>query len=86
VAGGAGLGVASFCAWLALFALVALIAIVAGPLAIVVLVAGAIALGIFFSALQGVYVASLYRYATDGSVPPGFDKTLLDRAFVPKRS
>jgi len=86
VAGGAGLGIAAFCAWLALFALVALIAMIAGPLAIVILLAGAIVLGIFFSALQGIYVASLYRYATEGTVPPGFDRTLFDRAFVPKRS
>jgi len=40
---------------------------------------------VFFSALQGVYVASLYRYATQGLAPSGFDKTLLDRAFVPKK-
>ena len=86
VTGGASLGIAAFCAWLALFALVALIAIVAGPLAVIVLVAGAIVLGIFFSALQGVYVASLYRYATEGSAPPGFDRALLDHAFVPKKS
>jgi hypothetical protein len=39
---------------------------------------------IFFSALHGIYVASLYRYATDGVVPAGFDRTLLDSAFVPK--
>src|SRR5262245_26461424 len=51
VSGGASLGIAAFCAWLALFALVALIAMVAGPLAIIVLLAGAIVLGIFFSAL-----------------------------------
>jgi hypothetical protein len=86
VTGGASLGIVAFFAWVALFALVALLATVAGPLAIVVFAAGAILLGIFFSALQGVYVASLYRYATEGSVPPGFDKTLLGRAFVPKRS
>jgi len=82
--GGVSLGGAAFCAWLALFALVALLAAVVGPGAIVLLVAGAIVLGVFFSTLQGIYVASLYRYATEGLVPPGFDRTLLDNAFVPK--
>ena len=47
--------------------------------------AGAIALMVFFSALQGVYVASLYRYATEGHSPSGFDSDLLRQAFVPKR-
>jgi hypothetical protein len=50
-----------------------------------VFAAGAIVLAIFFSTLQGIYVASLYRYATEGVVPPGFDRTLFDSAFVPKR-
>jgi hypothetical protein len=84
--GGVSLGGAAFCAWIALFALAALIGMILAPLAIVLFVAGAILLGIFFSALQGIYVASLYRYATEGSVPPGFDRTLFDNAFVPKRS
>jgi len=86
MAGGAGIGIAAFCAWLVLFAAVALLAAVIGPFAIAVFVAGAIALGIFFSTLQGIYVASLYRYATEGTVPPGFDRTLFDNAFVPKSS
>ena len=85
MAGGASIGIVAVCAWVVLFALVALIAMATGPIAIVVLALGAILLGIFFSALQGIYVASLYRYATEGSVPPGFDRTLLDNAFVPKR-
>jgi hypothetical protein len=84
MAGGVSLGGAAFCAWLALFAMAALLATVVGPSAILLLVAGAIVLGIFFSTLQGIYVASLYRYATEGLVPPGFDRTLLDNAFVPK--
>jgi uncharacterized protein DUF6159 len=85
MAGGASIGIVAVCAWVVLFALVALIAMATGPLAIVVFAVGAIVLGIFFSALQGIYVASLYRYATEGSAPPGFDRTLLDNAFVPKR-
>jgi hypothetical protein len=85
VAGGASLGVAALCAWVTLIAIVGLLASVIGVMAVVVFVVGAIFLAIFFSALQGVYVASLYRYATEGSAPEGFDKTLLDAAFIPKR-
>jgi hypothetical protein len=83
--GGVSLGIAAFCAWATLIAVTGLLAYVIGVASVAVFVAGAILLAIFFSALQGVYVASLYRYATEGDVPPGFDRTLLDSAFVPKR-
>jgi hypothetical protein len=84
VVGGTNLNVAAVCAWVTLVAIVGLLASVVGVMALVVFVVGAILLMIVFSALQGVYVASLYRYATEGLPPSGFDKTLLDRAFVPK--
>ena len=84
VAGGASLGAAAVCAWVTLVAIVGLLASVVGLIALVVFGAGAIFLMIFFSALQGVYVASLYQYATEGRTPSGFDKALLDHAFVPK--
>ena len=84
VAGGATLGVAAFCAWLTLVAIVGLLAYVVGLLALAVFFVGAVLLMIVFSALQGVYVASLYRYAAEGQAVSGFDKTLLDQAFVPK--
>ena len=32
-----------------------------------------------------ILVAIFYRYATERSVPPGFDRTVLDHAFVPER-
>jgi len=38
-------------------------------------------LGLFLSTLQGIWVASLYRYATEGEVPSGYDKSLVDGAF-----
>jgi hypothetical protein len=85
VAGGASLGMAAVCAWVTLVAIAGLLAYVIGVAAVAVFFAGAIVLAIFFSALQGVYVASLYRYATDGVAPAGFDQTLLDHAFVQKR-
>jgi len=84
VAGGATLGIAALCAWLTLIAIVGLLAYVVGLLALAVFFVGAVLLMIVFSALQGVYVASLYRYAAEGQAVSGFDKTLLDQAFVPK--
>jgi hypothetical protein len=37
------------------------------------------------AALQGVYSAALYRYATDGNVGESFSSALLGEAFRPKR-
>jgi hypothetical protein len=51
-----------------------------------VLGAGAIVLMVFFSALQGIYLATLYRYATQGVAPVGFDGALLQHAFARKDS
>jgi hypothetical protein len=84
VVGGTTLGAASMCASLTLIAFAGLAAWVAGPVALGVLAVGAVCLSVFFSALHGIYVASLYRYATEGQVPPGLDRALLDRAFVTK--
>jgi hypothetical protein len=61
------------------------LATVIGVAAVAFFAVGAMLLVIFFSALQGVYVASLYRYATEGQAAPGFDKALFDQAFVPKK-
>ncbi len=59
----------------ALFALgLHLVGIVTGVL-------GIACLGLFLSTLQGVWVASLYRYATVGEVAEGFDEKLLQQAF-----
>ncbi|MEP7309084.1 MAG: DUF6159 family protein [Acidobacteriota bacterium] len=85
VVGESSLGAAAICAWVTLVAIVGLLSYVIGVVAVAVFLVGAICLMVFFSALQGVYVASLYRYATQGLAPPGFDGTLLDRAFVPKK-
>lgn len=85
VAGGVTLGAATICAWLTLVAVSGLTAWLAGPVAIVVFFAGAVSLSVFFSALQGVYLASLFRYATEGVVADGFDSTLFRHAFPPKK-
>ena len=84
VVGGINFTVAAICAWITLVAVTGALAMVIGVASVVVFAAGAVFLMVFFSALQGVYVASLYRYATNGDTGPGFDRTLLEQAFVPK--
>lgn len=85
VAGGAGLGLASFFAWLVLVGVCAIIGQFSQAAGFVLFGTGAILLTILFSALNGIYVASLYRYATEGLVAPGFDTWLMKDAFTPKR-
>jgi hypothetical protein len=84
VVGGTTLGAAGVCAWLTLVAITGLLSMAIGVVAVAVFALGAVFLMIFFSALQGVYVASLYRFATDGGTG-GHDPALLRQAFVPKR-
>jgi hypothetical protein len=36
------------------------------------------------SAMQGIFVTALYQYAKTGTVPPSFDRGLIESAFVPK--
>jgi hypothetical protein len=82
--GNLGLGAAQFVAMLAVIAMCAPIFLLSEIAAIVLGVVALIALGVFFSALGGVYTASLYRYATTKEVPDGFDARLLAQAFRPK--
>jgi hypothetical protein len=49
------------------------------------LILAVIGLALVQTALQGVYSAALYRYATDGNVGASFSGTLLGEAFRPKR-
>lgn len=84
VVGGINLGVAAMCAWFTLIAATGLLTMVIGVWAVAVFAVGAAFLMVFFSALQGVYIASLYRYATEGQAS-GFDKAIFEQAFVAKR-
>jgi hypothetical protein len=43
-----------------------------------------VGLALVQAALQGVYSAALYRYATDGNVGESFSSALLGEAFRPK--
>jgi hypothetical protein len=61
VVGGINLGVAAFCAWITLIAISGLLAMLIGAPALALFAAGAVFLMVFFSTLQGIYVASLYR-------------------------
>lgn len=83
--GGVTLGVAGLCAWVTLVAVTGLLAYVIGVAAVAFFAVGAVALMVLFNALNGVYVASLYRYATEGQPPAGFDAALLADAFKPRR-
>lgn len=82
--GGVGIGLAAFCAWGTLVMVTLGLTSVIGIQALLVLVFLGILLAIFFSALEGVYLASLYSYATSGMVPPGFDQETLRQAFARK--
>jgi len=86
MAGGATLGAAAVVAWVTLVAAVGLLAWAGfGMVALGIGAIGAVLLIVFFSAIQGVFVASLFRYATHGHTAEGFDSALLSQAFVPKR-
>lgn len=81
--GSVSIGVAAIVGWVTLVAVAGLIAWAgAGWLALATFFAGAVLLVILTSALQGVYLASLYRYATDGTVAAGFDPDMLAQAFT----
>lgn len=85
VVGGTTLGAAGVCAWLTLIAITGLLSMAIGVAAVAVFALGAVFLMIFFSALQGVYVASLYRFATGGVDSTGLDAALMRQAFVPRK-
>lgn len=54
-------------------------------LVIAMVVLAVVAVALVQSALQGVYSAALYRYATDGNVGESFSSALLGEAFRPKK-
>ncbi|MEO8482765.1 MAG: DUF6159 family protein, partial [Acidobacteriota bacterium] len=82
--GGVTLGMAGLCAWVTLIAVTGLLAYLIGVAAVAFFVIGAVALMVLFNTLNGVYLASLYRYATEGEPPAGFDAALLAGAFKSK--
>lgn len=85
VVGTGGIGLAAFLLILPIGAIVGLL--VAADLVVFAVVAGVVLGGflmMFMSALQGVYVAALYRYATTGETAAGFDRKDLEGAYRKK--
>jgi hypothetical protein len=93
IIGNAGMGLVFFLFYLGVIGVGALFVFGAaqtGNIALIVLVAAiavlaVIGLALVQAALQGVYSAALYRYATDGNVGESFSSALLGEAFRPKR-
>ncbi len=77
IVGTIGLGVALVIATISISSTLALAVAVLAILAVV-------ALGIVQSALSGVYSAALYRFATVGEAPAGFESTGMQAAFAPR--
>lgn len=92
VVGNAGMGIAFFLAFMSLVASGVLALVLAAPLGgvavgivLVACVGGGILLVLSASALNGIYAAALYRFATTGEAGYGFDSGILGRAFVPRK-
>jgi hypothetical protein len=93
IIGNAGMGLVFFLFYLGVIGVGALFVFGAaqtGNIVLIVLVAAiavlaVIGLALVQAALQGVYSAALYRYATDGNVGVSFSSALLGEAFRPKR-
>ena len=85
VVGAGGMGIASFLAWISLAVVVSILVLLGleGAAFVTAFTAGIVLL-MFFAALEGVYVAALYRFATEGVQTAGFDHDLLSEAFVLK--
>lgn len=82
VAGNIGLGLAGFLFLLPFLAIAALCFGQNLPgVAVAVVVLGVIVQAVLFSALQAVYVAALYRYASTGQEISGFNIAELEAAF-----
>ena len=52
-------------------------------IALVLFILLGVVLAIVASAMQGIFVSALYSYARNGTVPAGFNKDLIQNAFVP---
>lgn len=86
VVGAGGLALAGFLVSLPLIAICGLL-LKTGMVwpAIIIGVLGFGAISAIFSALQGVYTAAVYRFATANEAPAGFDADTLRGAFRPRK-
>ncbi len=55
------------------------------PLIVVSMIGGFLAISLVSSTLSGIYTAALYRFATTGEAPGGFDERFMSGAFAPKK-
>jgi hypothetical protein len=93
IIGNAGMGVVFFLFYLGVIAIGGLVVFGAAQtgsttlilLVVAIAVLAFIGIALVQAALQGVYSAALYRYATDGNVGESFSSALLGEAFRPKR-
>lgn len=90
--GNAGFGLVTFLIVMGMLALAVPAILVLAPVStaltvtvVVSLVGGILLLSVLTSALQGIYSAALYRYATTGDPGAGFDARAMRDAFRPKR-
>ena len=82
VIGGGSIGLVALVFWVPLIVVVALLAGAGLTIPAIVLgVAGGAAGLVFFNALQSVYLASLYRYASTGEAPAGYSADDFSQAF-----
>ncbi|MDD3621300.1 MAG: DUF6159 family protein [Methanofollis sp.] len=88
VVGGFGLGLIMVPGILLIVAGVVALAMDLGVAALALLGLGfvvTVVLGVVYAALQGIFVAVLYRYAKEGTISPEFGADLVQGAFVPRR-
>ena len=83
-----GLGIAAFIAYLIAAGIIALLFVILSPLGtagVIITVAIGVALiaavMLIFAALDGIYKAALYHYATSGEVPSLFQGDVIQKAF-----
>jgi hypothetical protein len=82
VTGHLGFGAASLLLMLPVILVAVLLFQVSPALGIAVGVAGVALLSVFLSALQGIFVAALYRYAAEDQAPEGFSEQQIARVFA----
>ncbi|MBP2147004.1 putative membrane protein [Methanofollis sp. W23] len=87
VVGGFGLGLIMVPGILLIVVGVVALAVDLGAAALALLGLGfvvTVVLGVVYAALQGIFVAVLYRYAKEGTISPEFGTDLVQGAFVPR--
>lgn len=84
VIGGSGFGLLSFLCMMVVGFLGFALAKISAVLGTIVIVLGWCAIAVYFSALQGVFVAALYLHAADDDLPEEFDYGFVQSAFHAK--